>query len=127
MQHSGRAKYVMGRADVDWRSADGMSRNGRNRKHSLRTWIIQVALLCLIGLHSLGLFHKHATVAEHDACLACQVVDHQPLGAADTASGSLSYLLALLFLVLLWHPGVVRGFQFFNRPQSRAPPFSLFS
>jgi hypothetical protein len=104
-----------------------MSRNGSNRKHSLRTWTIQVALLCLIGLHSLGLLHKHATVAEHDACLACQVVDHQPLGTADAASGSPAYLLALLFLVLLWRPGVVRGFQLFSRPQSRAPPFSLFS
>jgi hypothetical protein len=104
-----------------------MSRNGSNRRYSLRTWIVQVALLCLIGLHSLGLLHKHATVAEHDACLACQVVDHQPLGPADAASGPPSYLLALLFLVLLWHPGVVRSFQFFSRPQSRAPPFSLFS
>jgi len=104
-----------------------MSRNGSNGKHRLRTWIIQVALLCLIGLHSLGLLHKHATVAEHDACLACQVVDHQPLGTADAASGSPSYLLALLFLVLLWHPGVVRSFQLFSRPQSRAPPFSPFS
>ena len=104
-----------------------MSRNGGNRKHSLRTWIIQVALLCLIGLHSLGLCHRHATVAEHDACLACQVVDHQSLGTADAASGPPSYLLTLLFLVLLSHPGVVRGFQFFSRPQSRAPPFSLFS
>lgn len=104
-----------------------MSKNGSNGKHSLRTWIIQVALLCLIGLHSLGLLHKHATAAEHHACLACQVVDHQPLGMADAASGALSYLLTLLFLVLLWHPGVVRSFEFFSRPQSRAPPFSLFS
>lgn len=93
----------------------------------MRTWIIRVALLCFIGLHSLGLLHKHATLAEHDACLACQVVDHQPLGVADSASGSLPYLLALLFLVLPWHPGAVRSFQFFSRPQSRAPPVSLFS
>jgi len=104
-----------------------VSKQGINRKHSLRTWIVQVALLCLVAFHNLGLLHKHATVAEQNACLACQVVDHQTLGTADAASESLSYLLALLFLVLLWHPGVVRGFQFFSRPQSRAPPSPLFS
>ena len=104
-----------------------MSKLGSWRKHGLRTWIIQVALLCLIGLHSLGLLHKHPTVAEQDACLACQVVDHQPLGSADTASGSPAYVLALLLMVLLWHPGIVRESAFFICPQSRAPPFSRFS
>jgi len=103
-----------------------MSKPGSKRKHSLRTWIIQVALLCLIGLHSVGLLHKHATAAEYDACLAHQVVDHQLLGMSDAGSGSPSYLLALLFLVLLWQPGAIRGFQLFTRPPSRAPP-SLFS
>jgi hypothetical protein len=93
----------------------------------MRTWIVQVALLCLIGLHSVGMLHKHATAAEHDACFACQVVDHQPLGGGDATSGSLFFLLALLFLVPLWHSGIVAGFQFFNRPQSRAPPSSLHS
>jgi hypothetical protein len=103
----------------------GMLKLGGNRNSRLRTWLIQVALVCLIALHSLGLLHKHANAAEQDACLACQVIDHQPLGAADAASGPTSVLLALLLLVLIPHPGAARGFRFFARPPSRAPPSLL--
>jgi len=80
----------------------------------------------LHGLHSLGLCHKHATVAEHDACLACQVVDHQSSVRLMRPPGPPFYLLTLLLLALLWHPGVVRGFQFFSRP-SHGHPLSLSS
>jgi hypothetical protein len=94
-------------------------------KHSMRTRIIQVALLCFIGLHSLGLLHHHVTVTEQDACLACQIVNHQALDVPDAASGLVLPLLALLFLVLPWHPGAIPSLRIFNRPRSRAPPFSF--
>jgi hypothetical protein len=96
-------------------------------KHSIRGRIIQVALLCFIGLHSLGLLHHHVTVTEQDACLACQIVDHQALDVPDTASGLLLPLFALLFLALPWHPGAIPTLRFFNRPRSRAPPLSVGS
>jgi hypothetical protein len=115
----------IGRPGLAQRKAS-MSKSGSNRKRALRTWVIQVALLCLIALHSVGLLHKHATAAEQDACPACQVADHQPLGVADAASGPPALLLALLCLVLLSHPGPARGFQLFYRPPARAPP-PLFS
>ena len=97
-------------------------------RHRWRTFIIQVALLCLLTLHSVGLFHKHDTASEQDACVACQVVNHQAaLDLPGTGSGLLLPALVLLFLVVPWHRVVVPGASFFARARSRAPPFSLFS
>jgi hypothetical protein len=91
-----------------------------------RVWVVQVALLCLLCLHSIGLLHKHATAAEHDACVACQIVDQQALDVPD-AAGVLLALWLLLFLVAPWHRGVVLAAELFRRPPSRAPPFFLAS
>lgn len=97
-------------------------------RHRWRSFIIQVALLCLLTLHSLGLFHKHDTATEQDACIACQVVNHQAaLDLPDAGSGSLLPVLVLLFLVVSWHRGTVPGVSFFARARSRAPPASFFS
>jgi hypothetical protein len=97
-------------------------------KHRWRTVIVQVALLCLLTLHTLGLFHKHDTATEQDACIACQLVNHQAaLDLPDAGSGSLLPVLVLLFLVVPWHRGIVPGASFFARARSRAPPASFFS
>jgi len=105
-----------------------MARSLTYSKHPWRTVIIQVALLCLLTLHTLGLFHKHDTAAEEDACVACQVVNHQAaLDLPDAGSGSLLPALVLLFLVIQWHRGVVPGATLFTRPRSRAPPTPFIS
>jgi hypothetical protein len=105
-----------------------MARHLRYGKHRWRTFIIQVALLCLLSLHGVGLFHKHDTATEEDACVACQVVSHQAaLDAPDAGSGSLLPALVLLFLVTSWHRGVVPGAMLFARPRSRAPPAFFIS
>lgn len=98
------------------------------RRHRWRAVVVQIALLCLLSLHGLGLFHKHDTATEQDACAACQVVNHQAaLDLPDAGSGSLLPVLVLLFLVVPWHRGVVPGASLFARARSRAPPFSFFS
>src|SRR6476660_2022841 len=97
-------------------------------KHRWRTFIVQVALLCAISLHGLGLFHKHQTATAQDTCAACQIVNHQAaLDLPDVGSGSLLPVLVLLFLVVQWHRGFVPGASFFARARSRAPPVSFFS
>jgi len=97
------------------------------RRYSWRALIIQAALLCLLSLHSLGLFHKHGTAPEQDACAACQIVNHQAaLDAPDAGSGSLLPLLILLFLVVPWQRVLVPGASLFTRARPRAPP-SFFS
>jgi len=98
-----------------------------DRRHSWRAFIVQAALLCLLNLHSLGLFHKHDTATEQDACVACQIMNHHAaLEVPNGASGSLLPFLVLLFLVVPWHRGIVPGVTLFARARSRAPP-SLFS
>jgi hypothetical protein len=105
-----------------------MARHLNYSKHRWRTVIVQVALLCLLTLHTLGLFHKHGTTAEQDACVACQVVNHQAaLDLPDVGSGLLLPALVFLFLVIHWHRGVVPGATLFTRPRSRAPPTSFIS
>ena len=97
-------------------------------KHRWRTFFVQFALLCVISLHGLGLFHKHQTATEQDACVACQIVNHQAaLDLPNAGSGSLLPLLVLLFLVVPSHRGIVPGASFFARARSRAPPASFFS
>jgi len=97
-------------------------------KHRWRTVIIQIALLCLLVLHALELFHKHDTVAEENACVTCQLVNHQAaLDLPEAGSGSLLPALVLLFPVIRWHRGVVPGAPLFTRPRSRAPPDSFNS
>jgi len=54
-----------------------MSYRANQSRPRWHVWVVQAVLLCLILLHSVGLLHKHATAAEHDACFACQVADHQ--------------------------------------------------
>jgi len=98
------------------------SRPGRTRQY-WRVWIVQIALLCLLALHSIGLLHKHATAADHNACVACQVVDHQALDVPDGGGGALLAHWLLLFLVVPWLRGVVLAVELFRRPPSRAPPF----
>ena len=88
---------------------------------SWRRRVAQLALLCFIALHSVGLLHNHVTQAEHDACFACQVVDHQSFDVPDSGT-SLPFLLLLLYLALRWVPGVASTRGRFDRPRSRAPP-----
>ena len=97
------------------------------RRQRWRVWVIQIALLCLLALHSIGLLHKHATAAEHGACVACQVVDHQALDVPGAAGSALLALWLLLFLVVPWRRGVVLAAELFRRPPSRAPPFFFAS
>ena len=105
-----------------------MARSLSRGKHRWRAFFIQAALLCALTLHSLGLLHKHDTSTEQDACVACQVVNHQAaLDLPDAGSGSLLPALVLLFLVIPWHRGVVPGATLFTRPRSRAPPASFIS
>jgi hypothetical protein len=66
-----------------------MSNRPGQRRQRWRVWAVQFALLCLLCLHSIGLLHKHVTAAEHDACVACQVVDHQALDVPDAGGGAL--------------------------------------
>src|SRR5271169_963883 len=94
--------------------------------HRWRAFFIQAALLCALTLHSLGLLHKHDSSTEQDACVACQVVNHQAaLDLPDAGSGSLLPLLVLFFLLVPLRRGVVPGAPLFARPRSRAPPSSL--
>jgi len=88
---------------------------------SWRRRVAQLALLCFIALHSVGLLHNHVTQAEHDACFACQVVDHQSFDVSDSGS-SVPFLLLLLYLALPRAPRVAPARERFDRPRSRAPP-----
>jgi hypothetical protein len=99
-----------------------MAGSPNRRKGGWRNWIIQFALLLLLALHSVGLLHHHATAEEHDACVACQVADHQALDLPDAGLGLSFSVLALLFLVSPWHPRAARCSKLFNRARSRAPP-----
>ncbi len=96
-------------------------------KHNLRVWVLQFVLLCFIVIHGFGLFHHHATEAEHTMCVACQVAEHQALDVPDASLAPLFSLLILLFLILPWHPKVAPSQSFFNRPQPRGPPLSFIS
>ncbi len=96
----------------------------RHPRQRWRGWVVRLALLFFIALHSIGLLHNHVTAAEHDACLACQVVDHQPVDVPDAGAGTLHALLVLLCLALPWIPRVARRLERFGRPHSRAPPLS---
>ncbi len=87
-----------------------------------RSWVVRLALLYFIALHSVGLLHAHATAADRDACLACQVVDHQSLDAPDPGSALLCALLLLFYLGLPWAPRAAPTLALFARPHSRAPP-----
>ena len=106
-----------------------MIRSLSSRKHGWRAFTIQVALLCLLSLHSLGLLHKHTAAVDQDACVACQLINQQAaLNLPDAGSGLLLPALVLLFIVVPWHRGVVAGDRLFTRPRSRAPPsFFRFS
>ena len=105
-------------------NAAAMLKRPSHPQQSWRSWVVQLALLYFIALHSIGLLHHHVTAAAHDACLACQVVDHQPLDVPDAGSGLLYSLLILLCLALPWVPRVAPPLELFARPQSRAPPSS---
>jgi hypothetical protein len=105
-----------------------MARYLSRGKHRWRAIAVQIALLCLLSLHGLGLFHKHDAATEQDLCAACQVVNHQAaLDLPDAGSGLLLPVLLLLFLLVARHRGIVPGASFFARARSRAPPFSFFS
>jgi hypothetical protein len=100
----------------------------RFQKHPWRLFVLQVALLCSLMLHGLGLLHKHGTPTQQDTCAACQVVNsHAALDLPDADYSSLPLLLVLFFLVVPWHRDVAPGATFFARPPSRAPPFSILS
>jgi len=103
-----------------------MSQRAHRRKLHPRVWIIQLALVCFVALHSLGLLHHHATAAEHGACVACQVVDHQASSVPEAGSAPLVALLVWLLLGLPARPDAPRGFEFFSRPHSRAPPLRVY-
>ena len=104
-----------------------MTKQKNSAKHKLRVWILQFALLCFIVFHGLGLFHNHATEAEHKVCVACQVAEHQAVDVPDASLAPLFFLLVLLFPILPWYPKVSPCLGFFNRPQPRGPPLSLIS
>ena len=96
-----------------------------HRRLSWGGWVIQCVLLFLLALHSVGLLHKHDAQADHDQCVACQVVNHQAaLDLPDMGAGSLLPILLLLFLLVAWHRGVVPSATLFLLPRSRAPPAS---
>jgi hypothetical protein len=99
-----------------------MSDKANQSRPGWHVWVVQIALLCLILLHSVGLLHKHATAAEHDGCFACQVADHQTVGAPDPEPVALGALGLLLFLIALCQRGALLVADSFRRPHSRAPP-----
>jgi hypothetical protein len=94
-------------------------------KHAARIWILRFALLCFIVFHGLGLFHNHATEAEHASCVACQVAEHQTLDVPDAGFAATFVLLVLLFLLPQRFPEVSFRRSFFTRPQPRGPPLSF--
>lgn len=95
------------------------------RKAALHSWITRFVLVLLLGLHSAGLFHHHATASEQIDCVACQVTDHQALDVPDAGAAAPLALLVLLFFVSPWYPPAVRFTRQFSRALSRAPPLSL--
>ena len=104
-----------------------MAQELRYGTHRWRAFFVQVLLLCLLSLHSLGLLSKHDSATEQDACPACQVLNHQAaLDLPDVGAGSLVPFLVFLFLVVTWHRDVLPGAPLFARARSRAPP-SFFS
>ena len=102
-----------------------MSYRAHQETQRWHVWAVQIALLCLIAFHSVGLLHKHATAAEHGTCVACQVVDHQALGVPEPSPGAPIALWMLLFLVASGHRDVLRIARSLRLPPSRAPPFFL--
>jgi len=101
-----------------------MSKHPSHRLQRWRSWVVRLALLYFVALHSVGLLHAHATAADRDACLACQVVDHQSLDVPDAGPAPLYALLLLFYLALPWAPRVAPTLARFARPYSRAPPSS---
>jgi len=100
----------------------------RNRaKYDWRTRVLWVALVCFVAFHGAGLFHHHATQAERDACVACQVAQHQALDVPEVGFAPLFALFVLLFAVPARQPRAVPTVLVFDRPHSRAPPSSLAS
>ncbi|HTT38869.1 MAG TPA: hypothetical protein VMH32_14510 [Burkholderiales bacterium] len=104
-----------------------MARTLRHAAQHWRAFFVQVLLLSVLSLHSLGLLSKHDTATEQDACAACQVVNHQAaLDLPDPGCGCLLPVLLFLFLVVARHRDELPGAPLFARARSRAPP-SFFS
>lgn len=95
------------------------------RKGGWRSWILQFALLVLLGLHNVGLLHHHATSDEQNNCVACQFSDHQALDVPDAVAAAPLAVLVLLCLLPFRPVPAVRGAKPFSRALSRAPPFPL--
>jgi len=96
-------------------------------RRTRRTWILQVAVLCFIGLHSIGLLHHHDTQAKYDACVVHQAVDHQILEEPGSTGAALLFVLVLFFVKLRRRPQTVHAAGFFLRPPTRAPPSPIAS
>ena len=87
-----------------------------------RRLIIQFALLCFLALHAIAAVHKHVTAVELHACLACQLVDHEPLNSPGEAPSLILIVLAAFLVAQPNALGIVSSLELFERPRSRAPP-----
>lgn len=99
----------------------------RRKRRDWRSWVVRLALLCFVALHSIGLLHHHTTTAERAACVACQVVDHQASNVPQTGCALLVAFVVWLVLALPARPQLPRRTELFSRPPTRAPPFRSFS
>ena len=92
------------------------------RRARWRRWLVVVALVCTLGIYSIGLTHHHKTEASELACPVCQVMAH---GAPNLLKPNLTPLVSFAG----WYRHVLprRDFSLvslrFNlKPQPRAPP-----
>jgi len=97
------------------------------RRPFWRSWVLHLALLCFIGLHSVGLLHHHDSQADYDACVVHQAVDHQTPDEPGLGALVLFSLVVLFFLRGRWRSQTVRSAAFFPSARSRAPPFRFAS
>ena len=93
-------------------------------KYRQRHLIIKLALLCLLATYGLAAVHHHINVAEFNACLVCQLVDHQPLQLSNSEPPLLFPLAVVLVVAQLCVAGLISHPRLFERPRSRAPPLA---
>lgn len=92
------------------------------RRARWRRWLVVVALVCTLGIYSIGLTHHHKTEASELACPVCQVMAH---GAPSLLKPNLMPVVSFASWYrhdLPQSQHFVISPQFALRPQPRAPP-----
>lgn len=92
------------------------------RRARWRKWLLIAALVCMLGIYSIGLTHHHQSRAAELACPVCQVMAH---GAPNLLKPNLTPVASFAGWYrhdLPQSQRFVISPQFELRPQPRAPP-----